>query len=80
MNVQELLRLSYDREVKIYLHLPEYEGKKFIMIGGAITTRERFILFSEGIAHLFDDGTIKRYGVKIGTFDDIEVFNIIDAT
>ena len=79
MNAQELIETSREREVKIYLHLPEYEGLEFIMIGGAITTRDRFILFSGGIAHLFDDGSIKRYGQKIGTFDDIEVLNIIDA-
>jgi hypothetical protein len=79
MGIQELIQMSLEREVKVSLHLPEYEGLEFIMIGGAITTKARLILFSDGVAHLFDDGTIKRYGQKIGTFDDIEVLNIVDS-
>ena len=79
MNLQELLELADNQNVKISLHLPEYEGMQLIMVCGAITTQERFDDFEESLCHLFDDGVIRRYGSEVGTFADIEVLNIIDA-
>ena len=52
---------------------------KLIMVGGAITTEERFENFADSICHLFDDGIIRRYSSEIGSFANIEVLNIIDA-
>ena len=49
------------------------------MVGRAITTEERFEDFTESLCHLFDDGIIRRYGKKIGSFSDIEILNVIDA-
>ena len=79
MNCQELLELADSQNVEIALHLPEYEGVKLIMVGGAVTTEERFSNFTDSLCHLFDDGVIRRYGREIGSFADIEVLNIIDA-
>lgn len=79
MNVQELLEIADEQNVEIYLHLPEYEGMNLIMVGGAITTQERFDNFTESLCHLFEDGIIRRYRREISSFADIEVLNIIDA-
>jgi hypothetical protein len=78
MNCQELLELADNQHVEIALHLPEYEAQ-LIMVGGAITTEERFKNFTDSLCHLFDDGIIRRYSHEIGSFADIEVLNIIDA-
>lgn len=79
MNCQELLDIANNENVEIALHLPEYESMKLIMVGGAITTQERFDDFTDSLCHLMDTGEIKRYGRIIGSFADIEVLNIIDA-
>lgn len=79
MNCQELLELADNQNVAIALHLPEYEGLELIMVGGAITTKERFESFTDSLCHLFDDGVIRRYSREIGSFADIEVLDIIDA-
>lgn len=79
MNCEELLQISNDRNVDILLHLPEYEGMKLIMVGGAICTQEMYDNFTESFCHLVNDGQIWRYHRVIGSFSDIEVLNIIDA-
>lgn len=79
MNCQDLLEIADNQNVDIALHLPEYEGVKLIMVGGAITTQQRFDDFEVSLCHLFEDGIIRRYSREIGTFNDIEVLNIIDA-
>lgn len=79
MNCQELLELAHNQNVKIAFHLPEYEGLQLIMVGGVITTEERFENFTDSLCHLFDDGIIRRYSREIGSFADIEVLNIIDV-
>lgn len=79
MNCEELLALTYGRNVEILLHLPEYEGMQFIMVGGAITSQARFDAFEDSFCHLMEDGRIMRYRRQIGSFADIEVLNIIDA-
>lgn len=79
MNQEELIEIANKPNVKIALHLPEYEGMQLIMVGRAITTEERFEDFTESLCHLFDDGIIRRYGKKIGSFSDIEILNVIDA-
>lgn len=81
MNCQELVETSSEREVEIYLHLPEYEGQKLLLVGGAVTTHDLFEnhFFEDSLCHLYKDGRILRYGRVIGSFSDIEVLNIIDA-
>lgn len=79
MNCQELLELANNQNIEITLHLPEYEGMQLIMVGGAITTEERFENFTNSLCHLYDDGIIRRYNHEIGSFADIEVLNIIDV-
>lgn len=54
-----------------------FKGDPFLFIGdtpsdGAIATEEQFENFLPSYAHLFPDGTVKRYNVVIGTRDDIQ--------
>lgn len=79
MNQEELIEIANKQNVKIALHLPEYEGMQLIMVGRAITTEERFEDFTESLCHLFSDGIIRRYGKEIGSFFDIEILNVVDA-
>lgn len=79
MDVQELIDISQERNVKINLHLPDYEGRDLILVGGAITTEYDFGELNESLCHLFEDGRILRYRSQIGTFEDIEVMNIVDG-
>jgi hypothetical protein len=79
MEINDLLSISYSRNVDIKLHLPDYEDMKLILVGGAITTQDRFDEFEISLCHLNENGVISRYGQTIGNFSDIEVFNIIDA-
>jgi hypothetical protein len=73
MNIQELLEMADDHHVDIYLHLPECEGQRLIMVGGAITTQERYDAFEISLCHLSPDGVIRRYLCEIGTACDIEL-------
>lgn len=60
-------------EPNIRLH-----GRRYLFIGndertdGGIATRRQYDNFVPGYAHLYPDGNIRRYGVVIGTRDDIE--------
>lgn len=55
-----------------------FKGQEFILIleagreGGAITTHELYENFAPSFAHLYPDGTIRRFGKIIGTRQDIE--------
>lgn len=40
---------------------------------GALTTPECYERFVVGPCHLHKDGSIVRYGKKIGTIDDVEI-------
>jgi hypothetical protein len=75
MNLRDLLELAANQNVKIALHLPEYEGMQLIMVGGAITTREGFENLTDSICHLDEDGIIRRHHREIGSFSDIEVLS-----
>ena len=44
---------------------------EMILVGGAITTWERFDRFADSIAHLHKDGNISQYGRPFGTFEDL---------
>lgn len=79
MNLAELLAVSDDRNVEIALRLPGFEGLALIMVGGAITTVERYGACEMSFCHLFEDGMIRRFEQVIGSFADIEVLNIVDA-
>lgn len=56
----------------------KFKGEEFILVGssseleGAIATREQYENFEDSYAHLFSDGTVKRYKVVIGNLNDIE--------
>lgn len=52
-----------------------FEGKDFILVDGAITTKERFENGTVSFGHLYVDGTIKRFNKVIGTKDDITFTN-----
>ena len=52
---------------EIYLLIDEGKGH------GAIAKEEDFIHGRCSYAHLFEDGTIMRFGEQIGTKDDIEI-------
>lgn len=70
---QELIERARLAHIEIYLHLPDYEGRKLIMVSGAITTQERFAKFDISLCHLCENGIIMRKGRKIGTVANIEV-------
>ena len=79
MDTEELIDLASDTNVRIKLHIPEYEDREdLIMVGGAITTESLFDNFITGICHLFEDGRILRYGCEIGTINDIQLLDVID--
>lgn len=44
---------------------------------GPLTTKEDYEAFKPGYAHVFSDGTIRRYGEMIGTKDDL--VEVVDA-
>lgn len=56
-----------------------FQGRDFLLVNGdgnmnegAIATEEEWNSFAENFAHLFEDGTIKRFGRVIGKREDIE--------
>jgi hypothetical protein len=58
----------------------KFQGREFLLIGnleegGAIATQEQFDNFEVSYAHLLPNGTIARFGNKIGTREDIEVLS-----
>jgi len=66
------VKIGFKGEMKNYFG---YETEKMILVGGAITTEERLIRFTESLAYLMDNGDIMRFGKKIGTIDDIEILD-----
>jgi len=55
-----------------------FQGEDYILIGGAITTPERYRSGTVSYAHLGNDGVIRRYHSEIGTKNDIEFLNEIE--
>lgn len=55
-----------------------FEGKEWVLVGGAITTPEAYRNFAPSYAHLFDDGRIVRWGKQIGARADIEFLGDAD--
>lgn len=49
----------------VYVFMDDGDGQ------GPLTTQEDFDTFVPGYAHVFGDGTIKRYGRTIGTKNDL---------
>lgn len=49
----------------------EFQGNKYILVGGAIATVKQYENFEDSYAHLGDDGIIMRYGNVIGKKEDI---------
>lgn len=52
-------------------------GKNYLLIGdvkegGAIATKKQFENFEPSYAHLCPNGDIKKYGVVIGSVEDIK--------
>ena len=48
-----------------------FKGKEWLLVDGAITTREAYEKFEMSYAHLFEDGNIIRFQNKIGEEKDI---------
>jgi hypothetical protein len=52
-----------------------WNGEDFLLIGdfsyGAISTRYQYENCEPSTAHLYQDGTIKRYGIVIGNKSEI---------
>jgi len=56
-----------------------FQGREFLLIGGdTIATEEAYCNGFMSHAHLFEDGTIKQLGRKIGTREDIEILGPLD--
>lgn len=55
-----------------------FQGEEYILVGGAITTPERYRSGTVSFAHLYPNGKILRYGVRIGVKDDIEYLEEIE--
>lgn len=57
----------------------EFKGKNYVLVGdlvdGAIATRKQYENFECSYAHLYKDGIIRRFGIPIGTKEDIKVIN-----
>lgn len=74
--VAEMLRLlGYEPEKdnpRIRFKSGLFADIELILVGGAITTQDRYEAFTDSLAHLCDDGRVMRYGEQIGTKDDIE--------
>jgi hypothetical protein len=85
MSTREELEAAQARSRKLsegeYVHIRVSErvgavlgGRDLILIGGAITTPERFERFIDSLAHSYpEDDTISCYGHQIGTNADIEL-------
>lgn len=50
-----------------------FENDLLILVGGALTTPERFARFHESLAHVMDNGEIKRFGRVIGSVSQLEI-------
>lgn len=56
-----------------------FQGKEYLLVNGdgnrnegAIATEDEWNAFALNYAHLFEDGTIKRFGNVIGKREEIE--------
>lgn len=58
-----------------------FQGNEYLLIGeadsGAIATEEQWNNFALNYAHLREDGKVCRFGVVIGTIEDIELLEPI---
>lgn len=50
-----------------------FQGKEWVTVMGAICTPQMFANFETSYAHIYPDGHISRFGVQIGTVDDVVV-------
>jgi len=58
----------------------EFKGKPYLFVHGAICTKEQFENFECSYAHLMDDGKVLRFGVQIGTKDDVKFVRRLSST
>jgi len=67
--------LNYDKEgyPKVKFKNSIFDDLDLILVGGAITTLDRFCSFRVSIAHLYENGDISRHGAKISKFEDLMV-------
>jgi len=59
----------------------KFQNKKYLLIGeteGAICTKKQYINGELSYAHLFEDGTIRRFMHQIGTIKDIEFLGVVN--
>ena len=56
-----------------------WQGEEYILVGGAITTPERYAAFECSVAHLFEDGRIMQFKEQVGTEEDIEYLEEIEV-
>jgi len=54
--------------------------KDLILIGGALTTLERFKRFECSLAHAYPGGVVVCFGHSVGTHDDIQELYDIPTT
>ena len=57
----------------------EFNGNTFISVGGALATIEQYESGLASYAHLFDDGSIKRFGDIIGHKKDLKFTGWVEA-
>ena len=63
-----MARTTAPRKARLY----DFKGKAYLLVGGALTTAWHFRHGRPSFAHLYPDGTIKRYGKQIGTRKDLK--------
>lgn len=59
----------------------KFKGQDYLLVGdtdGAIASKEDYENFTPSFAHLFPDGTIKRYNSVIGKREDIQFLKRVE--
>jgi hypothetical protein len=56
-----------------------FKGQDYILVDGAIATVAAFQVGECSYAHLYEDGTIKRFGEIVGHRKDIEYVGEVDV-
>jgi len=54
------------------MEMIKFKGKNYVLIEGALTTKEAYKNGRASYAHLFEDGKVRRFGEVIGSKEDIE--------
>ena len=68
--------MGWKGKVKCDHQQVRFQDKQYCLVGSleraAISTHEQFEAFGDSYAHLYPDGKIFRYDMKIGTREDLE--------